>query len=138
MKKTINPMSRMAVAVGAAAMLGLAPAAFAADETVALKNALYGAGYSIANVSPTMDDATKAALKKFQMDSGIAVTGAIDDATKKALGIVSVQIAAAASTSSAPAKTEQASASAETTKTADTKAAKDAAKEDEDDGWSLW
>ncbi|QSP96192.1 peptidoglycan-binding protein [Marinobacter salinisoli] len=134
MKKTNNSMSRMAVAVGAAVMLGFAPAAFAADETVALKNALYGAGYSIANVSPQMDEATRASLKKFQQDSGIAVTGVVDDATKKALGMVSVQVAAAADKASAPAKKEQAAAPA---KTAD--AGDDASTDkDEDEGWSLW
>jgi len=44
-------LGRLAAAAGMAITLGFAPAAFA-DETVALKNALYGAGYEITNVSP--------------------------------------------------------------------------------------
>jgi len=139
MRHVTNRLGRLAAAAGLAVSLGFAPAAFA-DETVALKNALYGAGYGITNVSPKMDDTTRAALTQFQKDNGLQATGILDEPTKKALGMISVQVAAAspaqpgASASettpeTAPAKTEASSA----------EPAQDGAIEEEDDGgWSLW
>ncbi len=118
-------------------MLGLAPAAFA-DETVALKNALYGAGYNITNVSPRMDDSTRAALTKFQKDHGLQATGIIDEETKKALGMISVKVAAAA-TPSTPAKASTPAKTKVAAPVKEEKPAEDDVVEEEDDGgWSLW
>lgn len=139
MRNVTNRLGRLAAAAGLAVSLGFAPAAFA-DETVALKNALYGAGYEITNVSPQMDDTTRAALTQFQKDNGLQATGILDEPTKKALGMISVQVAAAspaqpaASASgttpeAAPAKTEASSAEP---------AQDDAIEEEDDGGWSLW
>ena len=75
-----------AVFVGAMA-LALAPVV-SANDTVALKNALYAAGYDINNVSPQMDDTTRSALTAFQKDQGLNASGVLDDASKKALGMV--------------------------------------------------
>jgi peptidoglycan hydrolase-like protein with peptidoglycan-binding domain len=134
MRKPTSPLGRFAIAAGAALMLGLAPAAFA-DETVALKNALYGAGYNITNVSPRMDDSTRAALTKFQKDHGLQATGIIDEETKKALGMISVKVAAAATPAkaSAPAKTKAAAPVKEEKPAED-----DVVEEEDDGGWSLW
>ncbi len=139
MRKTeTTPLSRLVAAASVVVMLGLAPVA-QADETVALKHALYGAGYDITNVSPQMDDGTRAALTQFQKDNGLQATGILNEETKKALGMIPVQVAAnsgsAASTPAAPAadtakpatEAEQAPAKA-----------KGAVEEDEDGGWSLW
>lgn len=138
MRNATKHLGRLAIAAGAAAMLGLAPAAYA-DETVALKNALYGAGYNITNVSSQMDDATRAALTKFQKENGLQATGILDEETKKALGMISVQVAAAStapaqnsSGSSAPAASE--SSAPEQADSAD----EGAIEEDDDGGWSLW
>lgn len=134
MRKATSHLGRLVIAAGTAAMLGLAPTAYA-NETVALKNALYGAGYNITNVSSQMDDATRAQLTKFQKDHGLQASGILDEETKKALGMISVQVAAAAKPKSdaAPAKAEPA-AQAEPQKADDD----GAIEEDEDGGWSLW
>ncbi|MBW4935661.1 peptidoglycan-binding protein [Marinobacter sp. F4206] len=138
MRKATNHLGRLAIAAGTAAMLGLAPAAYA-NETVALKNALYGAGYNISNVSSQMDDATRAALTTFQKENGLQATGILDDETKKALGMISVQVAAA---STAPAQNDSgssAAAEAEPAATEQTESAEEGAiEEDDDGGWSLW
>ena len=137
MRKATNHLGRLAVTAGTVAMLGLAPAAFA-DDTVALKNALYGAGYNITNVSSQMDDATRAALTKFQKENGLQATGTLNDETKKALGLISVKVAAA---STAPAKSSSSSApaKAEPEAPAKTESAEDGAiEEDGEGGWSLW
>ena len=57
---TRNPLA--IAALTAALAFAAAPAA-AADDTVALKNALYGAGYEVGNVNSTMDEATRSALR---------------------------------------------------------------------------
>lgn len=142
MKKMTRPLGRFAIAAGATVMLGLAPAAFA-DETVALKNALYGAGYDITNVSSRMDDSTRAALTKFQKDHGLSATGILDEGTKNALGMVSVNVAAVASpAAAAPAKSSTSVPAKAKTKAAipaPAKAeAKAAAEEKDDGGWSFW
>jgi len=104
---------------------------------VALKHALYGAGYDITNVSPSMDDKTRAELTRFQKDNGLEATGILNEETERALGLITVQQAAADAGQSAPAATAQAapaeSAPAETESSAD-----DTIEEDEDGGWSLW
>ena len=137
MRKATNHLGRLAVAAGTVAMLGLAPAAFA-DDTVALKNALYGAGYNITNVSSQMDDATRAALTKFQKENGLQATGTLNDETKKALGMISVKVAAA-STAPAQSSSSSAPAKAEPEAPAKTESAEDGAiDEDDEGGWSLW
>ncbi|MCM0611063.1 peptidoglycan-binding protein [Marinobacter sediminum] len=139
MRKATNPLSRLAIAAGAAFMLGLAPAAYA-DETVALKNALYGAGYSITNVSPEMDDATRSALTKFQNDNGLQATGILNDETKEALGMISVQVAAASSASAGANTDSSTSVEAQSAAPAEPEAdaEEEAIEEDDDGGWSLW
>lgn len=133
--KTTNHLSRLAIAAGTVMMLGLAPAV-SANNTVAVKNALYGAGYEIQNVSAEMDDSTRAALTKFQKDNGLQATGMLDDETKKALGMISVQVAAAATGSSESASNDNASNSSAPA-TTDSKT-EGAIEEDEEGGWSLW
>lgn len=146
MKKPTSPLGRFAIAVGTTFILGLAPAAFA-DEIVALKNALYGAGYDITNVSPRMDDSTRAALTKYQKDHGLQATGNIDEETKKALGMVSVKVAAApaksSTSASAPAKSSASTPAPAKAAAPDKQkaAAKDDTakeKEKDDGGWSFW
>nr|WP_180323150.1 peptidoglycan-binding domain-containing protein [Marinobacter adhaerens] len=122
-------MSRLALAAGAVAVLGFAPGVFA-DETVALKNALYGAGYNITSVSPGMDDTTRAELSRFQQDNGLQASGMLDEPTKEALGMVSVQVAASGSVQ-APENKQAA--------TKEPEPAEDEAIEEEDDGgWSFF
>ncbi len=133
--KTTNHLGRLAIAAGTVMMLGLAPAV-SANNTVAVKNALYGAGYEIQNVSAQMDDSTRAALTEFQKDNGLQATGMIDDETKKALGMISVQVAAAATGSSESANNDNASTSSAPA-TTDSKA-EGVIEEDEEGGWSLW
>lgn len=132
MKTVTRHISRTALAVGTVALLGLVPVA-EANEVVALKNALYGAGYDITNVSPSMDDKTRAELTRFQKDNGLEATGILNEETKRALGLITVQQVAAETgqstpTSAAPAPVE-AKPSAEETETIE---------EDKDGGWSLW
>lgn len=131
MKTVTRHIGRTALAVGTVALLGLAPVA-QANEVVALKHALYGAGYDITNVSPSMDDKTRAELTRFQKDNGLEATGILNEETERALGLITVQQAAADAGQSAPAATAQA-APAETESSAD-----DTIEEDEDGGWSLW
>ncbi|ONF42714.1 peptidoglycan-binding protein [Marinobacter lutaoensis] len=119
---------------GLAALLALAPLAHA-DEVVALKNALYGAGYPITNVSSEMDDATRSALTRFQKDHGLQATGILNEETKKALGMVPLQVVAA----SAPKPTVPAeTAAAQVPAAADAGDQQGAIEEKDDGGWSLW
>ncbi|MBE01528.1 peptidoglycan-binding domain-containing protein [Marinobacter lutaoensis] len=119
---------------GLAALLALAPLAHA-DEVVALKNALYGAGYPITNVSSEMDDATRSALTRFQKDHGLQATGILNEETKKALGMVPLQVVAA----SAPKPTVPAeTAAAQVPAAADAGDQPGAIEEKDDGGWSLW
>ncbi len=137
MRKATTRLGRLAAAAGLAVTLGFAPAAFA-DEIVALKNALYGAGYDITNVSPQMDDSTRSALTRFQQDNGLQATGILDDPTKEALGMISVQVAASAqSTGSSSAPTQESASSAAETSAPEPEQ-DDAIEEEEDGGWSLW
>lgn len=129
--------SRLAAAIMLGAMTLAAPHAMA-NDTVALKNALYGAGYEITNVSPQMDEATRSALKAFQRDQGLTASGELDTATKEALGMVSVQVAAssaAGSSQSSAAPSSAASEPAEPEQSPDTQAEEDDIEEDDDGGW---
>ncbi len=140
MRKATTRLGRLAAAAGLAVTLGFAPAAFA-DEIVALKNALYGAGYDISNVSPQMDDSTRSALTRFQQDNGLQATGILDDPTKEALGMISVQVAASApsqSTGSSSAPTQESASSTAETSAPEEPEQDDAIEEEEDGGWSLW
>jgi len=127
-----NLLGRLALAAGTVAILGLAPAAFA-DEAIALKNALYGAGYNITNVGSGMDDATRSELSRFQKDNGLQANGILDEATKKALGMVSVQVAAAA-----PASKPKNAQPAATTKPEPVVEEEVVEEEEDDGGWSFF
>lgn len=50
-----------------------------------LQSRLHNVGYPAAGVTGTMDDATHAALRRFQSDEGLDVTGEPDDATRARL-----------------------------------------------------
>ncbi|UDL07420.1 peptidoglycan-binding protein [Marinobacter sp. CA1] len=109
--------------------------ATAANDVVALKNALYGAGYDIRNVSASMDNSTRAALRAFQRDqAGLQVSGELDEPTKKALGMVEVKLAAAPRAEDEPVT---ASAAAEL-EPEDAVVEDDVIEEDEDGGWSFF
>ena len=129
--------SQLAVAVMAGSMaLAAAPAA-AANDTVALKNALYGAGYDISNVNSQMDEATRSALEKFQRDQGLAASGELNTLTKEALGMVSVQVAAAPKHSSAD--SQKVSSSSNAGAEAEPEASvEENVDEDDDGGWSFF
>lgn len=135
--------SQLAAAVMAGSFaLAAAPGAMA-NETVALKNALYGAGYEINNVSPQMDDATRRALEAFQLENGLDTTGILNEATKEALGMVSVQVAASGNTSANSSSASQSGSSTSTATAASEPEPEPEAQveedEEEDDGsWSFW
>ena len=119
----------------------IAPAVMA-DETVALKNALYGAGYNITNVTPQMDKATRDALVKFQKDNGLTASGELDAATKEALGMVSVQVAKASTGSSSSGSAASSAAgktgSAPSEPAPKAQSKEDTEEEDDDGSWSFW
>lgn len=126
--------SRLAAAVMLGAVtLAAAPHALA-NETVALKNALYGAGYEITNVSPQMDQATRSALTAFQRDQGLNASGELDNATKEALGMVSVQVASSGSNGSSQNATASSGAASEPEEAADAQSEEEI-EEDDDGGW---
>ena len=131
--------SQLAAAVMAGSFaLAAAPAAMA-NDTVALKNALYGAGYAISNVSPQMDDGTRSALKKFQRDNGLTASGVVDESTKEALGMVSVQVAAAPKSSSSDSQNSSSSSLTAADESQAEPEVEDEAEEEEDDGgWSFF
>lgn len=130
--------SRLAATVMLGALtLAAAPHALA-NETVALKNALYGAGYEITNVNPQMDDATRSALTEFQRDQGLNASGELDDSTKEALGMVSVQVASSGSSGSSQNAAASSSAASEPEESTQDQAEKEGVEEDDDGGWSLW
>lgn len=134
----ITPKRRpvIAVIITAALAISAAPAAFA-NNTVALKNALYGAGYDVDNVSKTMDSDTRSALRAFQQDQGLKVTGELNEATKSALGMVPMELAVNQASDgnnpSAKGGSNAASVKAESQPEQD-----DAVEEDDDGGWSLF
>lgn len=126
--------SQLAAAVMLGAMTLAAPHALA-NETVALKNALYGAGYEITNVSAQMDQATRSALTAFQQDQGLNASGELDNATKEALGMVSVQVASSGSAGSSQKATASSSAASAPEKSPEAQAEEDEVEEDDDGGW---
>ncbi len=127
--------SRLAATVMLGALtLAAAPHALA-NEAVALKNALYGAGYEITNVDPQMDDATRSALTEFQRDQGLDASGELDEATKKALGMVSVQVA---SSGSGEASQKAAASTNDASEPEEAQTEEGDVEEDDDGGWSLW
>ncbi|MFV8571782.1 peptidoglycan-binding domain-containing protein [Marinobacter sp. SBS5] len=135
MKTVARHFGKTTLLVGAITMAGLASSA-QANNTVALKHALYSAGYNITNVSPTMDDHTRAELLRFQKDQGLKASGMVTEETEQALGMVAVQQAASSSARTAAAPTPSPAAEPE-----ETVAKRDAEKLDEageDDEWSLW
>jgi len=129
----------LAALLAGAVALAAAPAA-SANDTVALKNALYAAGYDINNVSPQMDDTTRSALTAFQKDQGLNASGVLDDATKKALGMVHVQVAAASSSNTGASQNAgTSSAAAETEREQPAEQAEEGdIEEDDDGGWSFF
>lgn len=129
--------SQLAAAVMAGALAFAAAPAAAANDTVALKNALYGAGYAVSNVNSQMDDATRSALEKFQRDNGLAASGDLDRPTKEALGMVSVQVAAAPKSSNAGSQSASTSSSAAAEPEPEA-AIEESADEDDDGGWSFF
>ncbi|MDF0752249.1 peptidoglycan-binding protein [Marinobacter sp. 71-i] len=139
MARQTNIRTRMATAIMAGALaLAVVPHA-AANDTVALKNALYGAGYDINNVSPQMDEATRSALIAFQKEQGLNASGVLDDATKEALGMVPVQVAAAGSSGNTEAsQSSSTSSSAAEPEEAEAQAEEDDIEEDDDGGWSFF
>lgn len=126
--------SRLAAAIVLGAMTFAAPHALA-NDTVALKNALYGAGYEITNVSPQMDEATRSALTAFQREQGLSASGELDNATKEALGMVSVQVASSGSAGSSQKAAASSSAAPEPDESPDVQAEEDDIEEDDDGGW---
>lgn len=140
MARQTSTRARMAAAIMAGALALTAAPHVAANDTVALKNALYGAGYDINNVSPQMDDATRSALIAFQKDQGLNASGVLDDATKEALGMVAVRVAASSGSSTDNAGTSQSantSGGAEPEEPAEP-AKEDEIEEDDDGGWSFF
>lgn len=137
MNKLFSPMKRRVLMAGAFALLTAGVAVNAqANDIVALKNALYGAGYKIDNVNDSMDPTTRSALKAFQKDhADLKASGELDDATKKALGIITVDAAPGQTVAS---QKSAAKSPAKAAAPASKKAEKQAKKEEEDDGWSLW
>lgn len=125
-----------AAIITAVMAISAVPAAFA-NNTVALKNALYGAGYDVDNVSKTMDSDTRSALRAFQQDQGLQATGELNEATKSALGMVPMDVAVNQATgdNNSPVKGGGETASA-TAGSAPEQA--DAVEEDDDGGWSLF
>ncbi|MEP1214709.1 MAG: peptidoglycan-binding domain-containing protein [Marinobacter sp.] len=126
--------SRVAAAIMLGAMTLAAPHALA-NDTVALKNALYGAGYEVTNVSPQMDQTTRSALTAFQRDQGLTASGELDSATKEALGMVSVQVASSGSSGSSQNAAASSSAAPEREESPGVQAEEDDIEEDDDGGW---
>lgn len=135
--KTPTRNSLAIAALTATLALTAAPAALA-DDTVALKNALYGAGYNVDNVSKSMDEATRSALRNFQQDQGLAVTGQLDEPTKSALGMVPMDVAASQPAQASAAGSSTASASSTAAPEDNGAEEEDAVEEDDDGGWSLF
>ncbi|MCL7944414.1 peptidoglycan-binding domain-containing protein [Marinobacter sp. ATCH36] len=126
--------SQLAAAVMLGAVTLAAPHALA-NDTVALKNALYGAGYEINNVSARMDEQTRSALTAFQRDLGLNASGELNDATKEALGMVSVQVASSGSAGSSQNAAASSSTASEPEETPEAQAKEDDIEEDDDGGW---
>lgn len=107
-----------------------------ANETVALKHALYGAGYEIQNVNASMDAATRSALEAFQSDHpDLQATGELNADTKNALGLVTVELAVSQAPATRTASADIALAPQEKSAKAQ---AEDEIEEDDDGGWSFF
>lgn len=130
-KTASHPLHKLVLAAGAVALLGTASLSHA-NDVVALKHALYGAGYDINNVNAKLDENTRAELTRYQKDQGLEASGTLNEETKKALGMVVV--AEAAPESGAPA---QAAAKPESEPQPET-TEQASEKDDEDEAWSLW
>lgn len=131
---TSYPRKLMVTGAFAAFLAGASVTAHA-SETVALKHALYGAGYEVSNVNASMDAATRASLEAFQSDHpDLTVTGEVDEATKQALGILSVEMAA---TSQSPQAASVGNSAAPELQ-AEEAQAEEAVEEDDDGGWSFF
>ncbi len=128
--------SRKLAMVMTGILLSAGAAHVSANETVALKHALYGAGYEIQNVNPSMDAATRSALEAFQNDHpDLQATGELNEGTKKALGLVIVELAASQASITQMAKADTAQA----TREEPTEVQKeDEIEEDDDGGWSFF
>lgn len=128
--------SRRLATVMTGIVLCAGAAHISANETVALKHALYGAGYEIQNVNASMDAATQAALEAFQSDHpDLRATGELNGDTKKALGLVSVEVAASQASAPQSARAETAQAPREEAVAA---REEDEIEEDDDGGWSFF
>lgn len=128
--------ARKLAIVVASILLSAGTANVSANETVALKHALYGAGYEIQNVNASMDAATRSALEAFQSDHpDLQATGELNEDTKKALGLVSVELAASQTTTTQTASADSVQAPQEDPVEAQTE---DEIEEDDDGGWSFF
>ncbi len=86
---TLAPMATYAQSASGAPPAGakVAPKKVAAgNEVKALQQALDKAGYTL-KADGRMGPKTRAALKKYQKDNGLKVTGKLDPATKEKLGM---------------------------------------------------
>lgn len=130
-KTASSRLHKIVMTAGAVALFGTASMA-QANDVVALKHALYGAGYDITNVSSELDNRTRAQLTEFQEDQGLEASGTLNKETKKALGMVAVSEVASSGAGGAQ-------AAAEPQNDPQPEAAEQAEEEDdEDEGWSLW
>lgn len=131
-----HPLRTVALAAGTIALLATATLA-QANDVVALKHALYGAGYDIENVSPALDDTTRAELERFQREQGLQPSGVLDEPTERALGMMSVQQVAGAAEQPDVGSVPLADA-AEPQAAAEVVEQEAVDEEEEDSGWSLW
>ncbi len=117
-------------------LLSVGAAHVSANETVALKHALYGSGYEIQNVNPSMDAATRSALEAYQSDHpGLQVTGELNEGTKKALGLATAELGVSQASTIQTAKVDTATVTREDS----AEGQKDDEIEEEDDGgWSFF
>ncbi len=81
-KTASHPLHKLVLAAGAVALLGTASLSHA-NDVVALKHALYGAGYDINNVNPKLDEHTRAELTQYQEDQGLEASGTLNEETKE-------------------------------------------------------
>ncbi len=135
MKAVARHIGKPTLLIGAV-VLGTLASTAQANDTVALKHALYGAGYKITSVSSTMDDSTRAELVRFQKDHGLKASGMVTEETKKVLGMVPVQQAAASPAANAAASSS--TKSVEPAQAVAQAASEKAEKTEEDEEWSLW
>jgi peptidoglycan hydrolase-like protein with peptidoglycan-binding domain len=138
--KSIIPGKKTVLAGACSLLLAFgARSASAADDVVALQNALYGAGYDITSVDGQMGPGTRSALKAFQKDQpNLQASGKLDADTKKALGMVSVELASASTTTATSASSASASGTGSSSSAgsrAQPEPEEDVVEEDDDGGW---